>query len=118
MIYIGPGLYLFSPFTVPRLTIPTSATDLKFTPRLIRTLLCLRYNVVEKIKKFKEFEKKGQQYIVKPETKYVTGVTPGRSRTVTFTEFLPKISKDMTSKRGRGRPRGRGRGRGKNDANS
>lgn len=96
MIYIGPGLYLFSPFTVPSLTIPTSATNLIYTPRLIRTLLCLRYNIIKKMQKFKEFERKEEQRIMNPDTKYVTGVTPGRTRTVTFNEFLPKFSKEET----------------------
>ncbi|RGB22428.1 hypothetical protein C1646_748518 [Rhizophagus diaphanus] len=94
IIFIGPGLYLFSPFTVPALTIPTSNTNLKHAPRLIRTLLCLRYNTIEKIEKFNELEKEGQQRIVKPITKYATGVTPGRSRVVTFSQFLPKISRE------------------------
>ncbi|CAI2193034.1 19694_t:CDS:2, partial [Funneliformis geosporum] len=96
IIFIGPGLYLFSPFTVPALTIPTSNTNLKHAPRLIRTLLCLRYNTIEKIEKFNELEKEGQQRIVKPITKYATGVTPGRSRVVTFSQFLPKISRESS----------------------
>ncbi|CAG8786870.1 46542_t:CDS:2 [Gigaspora margarita] len=49
LIFIGPGLYLFAPFTIPALTIPTSDIDLNHVPRLIRTLLCLRYNLVENI---------------------------------------------------------------------
>ncbi|GBB89230.1 hypothetical protein RclHR1_15900006 [Rhizophagus clarus] len=48
IIYIGPGLYLFSPFTIPNLIIQTSATNLEHVPRLIRALLCLRYDVVKK----------------------------------------------------------------------
>ena len=80
LIFIGPGLYLFSPFTTPALTIPTSNTSLGHVPRLIRTLLCLRYNIIEKIEKFKELEKEGQQRIAKPtRTKYATGFTPGKS---------------------------------------
>ncbi|CAG8530259.1 16109_t:CDS:2, partial [Acaulospora colombiana] len=65
LIFIGPGLYLFAPFTIPVLTIPTSDIDLNHVPRLIRTLLCLRYNLVEKIKRFMEFRKEGQENIVK-----------------------------------------------------
>ncbi|CAG8528684.1 6202_t:CDS:2 [Funneliformis mosseae] len=78
------------PFTIPNLIIPTSATNLEHVPRIIRTLLCLRYNVVKKIEKFKKFERSGQRRIMKPITKYATGVSPGRLRTVTFAEFLPK----------------------------
>ncbi|CAG8666353.1 8682_t:CDS:2, partial [Dentiscutata erythropus] len=81
IIYIGPGLYLFSPFTIPNLIIPTSATNLEHVPRLIRTLLCLRYNIVKKIEKFKKFERSGQRRIMKPTTKYATGLSPGRLRT-------------------------------------
>ncbi|CAG8585502.1 1236_t:CDS:2, partial [Funneliformis mosseae] len=43
----------------------------------------------QKIKKFKEFERESQQRIVKPRIKYATGVTLGRSRVVTFSQFLP-----------------------------
>ncbi|RIA90127.1 hypothetical protein C1645_823748 [Glomus cerebriforme] len=46
MIFIGPGLYLFAPFTILALTIPTSTDNLEHVPRLIRALLCLRYNVL------------------------------------------------------------------------
>ncbi|RHZ89270.1 hypothetical protein Glove_16g112 [Diversispora epigaea] len=114
MIYIGPGLYFYSPFTVPSLIIPTSDTELEHTPRLIRTFLCLRFNVIEKIKRFKEFERRGYLRVMKPMTKYATGLTPERPRVVTFAQFLPKISKAITIKgeRGRGRGRGKGRGRG------
>ncbi|CAG8743219.1 1514_t:CDS:2, partial [Gigaspora rosea] len=90
IIYIGPGLYLFSPFTIPNLIIPTYATNLEHVPRLIRTLLCLRYNVIKKIEKFKKFKRSRQCCIMKPATKYATGLSPGRLRTVTFAEFLPK----------------------------
>ncbi|CAG8544051.1 2457_t:CDS:2 [Diversispora eburnea] len=68
MIYIGPGLYFYSPFTVPSLIIPTSDTELEHTPRLIRTFLCLRFNVIEKIKRFKEFERRGYLRVMKPMT--------------------------------------------------
>ncbi|CAG8634493.1 3089_t:CDS:2 [Funneliformis mosseae] len=107
MIFIEPGLYLFAPFTIPALTIPTFTDNLEHVPRLIRTLLCLRYNVLKEIKIFKNFSKEGQRYIAKPLTKYATGVTPGWHKAVTFAEFLPKISKEG-KKRGRGRGRGRG----------
>jgi hypothetical protein len=82
MIFIGPGLYLFAPFTVPALTIPTSTDNLEHVPRLIRTLLCLRYNVLKEVKTFKKFAKEGQKYIAKPLIKYATGVTPGRHKAV------------------------------------
>jgi hypothetical protein len=73
----------------------------------------LRYNVVKKIEKFKKFERSGQRRIMKPTTKYATGVSPGRLRTVTFAEFLPEeTSGNVTGGRGRGRGRGRGKGRG------
>ncbi|CAG8574694.1 6033_t:CDS:2, partial [Funneliformis mosseae] len=84
LIFIGPGLYLFAPFTIPVLTIPTSNTDLNHVPRLIRTLLCLQYNLVEKIKR--------------------------TQNAVTFAEFLPKISRGEgknVNSRGRGRSRDR-----------
>ncbi|KAF0555061.1 hypothetical protein F8M41_018104 [Gigaspora margarita] len=97
IIYIGPGLYLFSPFTIPNLIIPTYANNLEHVPRLIRTLLCLRYNVVEKIEKFKKFERSGQRRIMKPTTKYATGLSPYRLRTVTFAEFLPKETSSKKS---------------------
>lgn len=113
LIFIGPGLYLFAPFTIPVLTIPTSDTDLNHVPRLIRTLLCLRYNLVEKIERFIEFGKEGQENIAKSEPKYATGFTPGRRKAVTFAEFLPKISRGEGKKvNGRGRGRGRGCSRG------
>nr|CAG8479260.1 14874_t:CDS:2 [Entrophospora candida] len=32
MIFIGPGLYLFSPFTIPALVIPTSTDNLEHVP--------------------------------------------------------------------------------------
>ncbi|KAF0445970.1 hypothetical protein F8M41_002989 [Gigaspora margarita] len=35
IIFVGPGVYLFSPFTIPPLIIPTSADTLEHTPRLI-----------------------------------------------------------------------------------
>ncbi|CAG8492374.1 12243_t:CDS:2 [Acaulospora morrowiae] len=93
MIYIGPGLYLFPLFTVPNFIISTFTTGLGYAPRLIRTLLCLRYNIIKKIKKFKEFERKGQRYIMKPKTKYATGLIPGQSKVGMFAQFLSKISK-------------------------
>ncbi|CAG8511294.1 2177_t:CDS:2 [Acaulospora morrowiae] len=83
------GSYLFSPFTIPNPIILTSATNLEHVSRLIRSLLCLRDNVV-KIEKFKKFERSGQRRIMKPTTKYATGVSPGRLRTVTFAEFYLK----------------------------
>ncbi|CAG8562041.1 13856_t:CDS:10, partial [Acaulospora morrowiae] len=61
MIFIGPGLYLFSPFTIPALVISTSTGNLEHVPRLIRTLLCLRYNVLKEVRMFKKFAKEGQQ---------------------------------------------------------
>ncbi|CAG8725672.1 12947_t:CDS:1, partial [Funneliformis mosseae] len=76
------------------LTIPISNTNLEHAPRLIRTLLVLRYNIIKKIEKFKEFERESQQRIVKPRIKYATGVTPGRSRVVTFSQFLPIVLKE------------------------
>ncbi|CAB4434671.1 unnamed protein product [Rhizophagus irregularis] len=112
IIYIGPKLYLFAPFTVPSIIIPTSTANLSYTSRLIRTLLCLRFNIIKKIQEYKEFEIKAQQLTMNPGNKYVTGATPGRTRTVVFEEFLPKISRDNTrddTKRKRGRPRGRGK---------
>ncbi|CAG8596064.1 10215_t:CDS:2, partial [Diversispora eburnea] len=78
MIFIGSGLYLFSPFTIPTLTIPTFNINLKHAPRLIRTLLRLRYNIIKKIERFKEFAKEGQRRIAKPKIKYATGVTSER----------------------------------------
>ncbi|CAG8576194.1 6440_t:CDS:2 [Ambispora leptoticha] len=120
IIYIGPGLYLFSPFTDPNLIIPTSPFNLEHASRLIRTLLCLRYNAIKKIKSFRKFEKKCQRYIINPISKYATGFTPDRPQTVTLSEFLPKEEtsgkvdrnrKDNVT-RGRGRGRGRGKGRG------
>nr|CAG8571508.1 5864_t:CDS:2 [Entrophospora candida] len=60
LIFIGPGLYLFSPFTIPALTIPTSFINLEHAPRLVQTLLCLRYNIIKKIEWYKEFSKEGQ----------------------------------------------------------
>ncbi|KAF0457445.1 hypothetical protein F8M41_001210 [Gigaspora margarita] len=92
--------------------IPTSLDNLEHTPKLIRTLLCLRYNVIKKIEKFKKFEKEGQQHIIKPTTKYVTGFTPNRPRVVTFAEFLPNVSNEETNRQGN-TTRGRGRGRGR-----
>ncbi|RIB13493.1 hypothetical protein C2G38_2040932 [Gigaspora rosea] len=109
LIFIGPGLYLFAPFTIPAFTIPTSNIDLNHVPRLIRTLLCLRYNLVENIERFLEFKKEGQEKITKSQPKYATGLTPERQRTVTFAEFLPKILK-REEKKVRGRGKGRGRG--------
>ncbi|CAI2192580.1 7625_t:CDS:2, partial [Funneliformis geosporum] len=100
IIYIGPGLYLFSPFTMPNLIIPTSATNLEHVPRLIRTLLCLRYNVIKKIENFKKFERSGQRRIMKPTTKYATGFSPGRPRAVTFAEFLPKETSSNSNGQG------------------
>ncbi|KAF0475967.1 hypothetical protein F8M41_024480 [Gigaspora margarita] len=76
LIFIGPGLYLFAPFTIPALTIPTSDIDLNHVPRLIRTLLYLRYNLVENIERFTEFRKEGQENITKSKPKYATGFTP------------------------------------------
>ncbi|RHZ68231.1 hypothetical protein Glove_296g68 [Diversispora epigaea] len=49
------------------------------------------------IKRFKEFERKGYIRVMKPMTKYATGLTPERSRVVTFAQFLPK-AKAITSK--------------------
>ncbi|CAG8502440.1 2995_t:CDS:2 [Acaulospora morrowiae] len=80
LIFIGPGLYLFSPFTIPALTIPTSFTNLAHAPRLIRTLLCLRYNIIKKIELYKEFSKEGQQLITQAKTRYATGFSPNRSK--------------------------------------
>ncbi|CAG8645853.1 7969_t:CDS:2, partial [Dentiscutata heterogama] len=80
MIFIGPGLYLFSPFTIPALVISTSTGNLEHVPRLIRTLLCLRYNVLKEVRMFKKFAKEGQQRIAKPKIKYPTGVTPERPK--------------------------------------
>ncbi|CAG8569335.1 12583_t:CDS:2 [Acaulospora colombiana] len=57
MIFIGPGLYLFSPFTIPALVIPTSTDNLELVPRLIRTLLCLRHNVLKEVRMFEMFAK-------------------------------------------------------------
>ncbi|CAG8622025.1 5646_t:CDS:2 [Ambispora gerdemannii] len=108
MIFIGPGLYLFSPFTIPALVIPTSTDNLEHVPRLIRTFLCLRYNVLKEVRMFEKFAKEGQRHIAKPKTKYPTGVTPERPKAVTFAEFLPKISKEGERNRGRGRGRGWG----------
>ncbi|RGB28312.1 hypothetical protein C1646_767957 [Rhizophagus diaphanus] len=79
IIYIGPKLYLFLPFTVPSIIIPTSTANLSYTSQLIQTLLW---------------------------NKYITGASPGQTRTVVFEEFLPKISRDDT-KRKRGRPQGK-----------
>ncbi|CAG8587562.1 14378_t:CDS:2 [Acaulospora colombiana] len=107
MIFIGSGLYLFSPFTIPALVIPTSADNLEHVLRLIRTLLCLRYNVLKEVKMFEMFAKEGKRHITKPKTKYPTGVTPERPKAVTFAEFLPTISKGER-KRGRGHGRGGG----------
>ncbi|PKC12846.1 hypothetical protein RhiirA5_411303 [Rhizophagus irregularis] len=105
IIFIVPGLYIFSPFTFPALTIPTSNTNLGHAPRLIRTLLCLRFNIIKKIEMFKKFAKEGQQCYVNPRTKYATGITPGRLRVVTFAQFIPKVSKE-TSKVNSGKGRG------------
>ncbi|CAB4419258.1 unnamed protein product [Rhizophagus irregularis] len=70
--------------------------------------------VSEKIEKFKKFERESQQRIVKSRIKYATGVIPGRSRVVTFSQFLPIVLKENSEvSRGRGRGRGRGKGRGK-----
>nr|CAG8542386.1 9982_t:CDS:2 [Entrophospora candida] len=108
LIFIGPGLYLFSPFTIPALTIPTSFINLEHAPRLVRTLLCLRYNIIKKIKWYKEFSKERQRLIAKPKTKYATGFSPDWPKAVTFENFLPKISKETN--RGRGSMRGHGKG--------
>ncbi|CAI2184048.1 6230_t:CDS:2, partial [Funneliformis geosporum] len=105
---LGPDLYFFASFTIPVLMIPTSDTDLNHVPRLIRTLLCLRYNLVEKIKRFIEFRKEGQENITMSKPKYATRFTPGWRKAVTFAEFLPKISREEGKKvnsRGRGRSR-------------
>ncbi|CAB4375451.1 unnamed protein product [Rhizophagus irregularis] len=72
IIYIGPKLYLFAPFTVPSIIIPTSTANLSYTSRLIRTLLCLRFNIIKKIREYKEFEIKAQQLTMNPGNKYVT----------------------------------------------
>ncbi|CAJ0847541.1 5785_t:CDS:2, partial [Entrophospora sp. SA101] len=87
LIFIGPGLYLFSPFTIPAPTIPTSFINLEHAPRL-----------------------EGQRLIAKPKTKYATGFTPDRPKAVRFENFLPKISKETNRGRGRGSMRGRGKG--------
>ncbi|CAG8725082.1 16036_t:CDS:10, partial [Gigaspora margarita] len=55
MVFIGPGLYLFSPFTVPNLTIPSSPFELEHSPRLIRTLLYVRVAPVPGIVTFDKF---------------------------------------------------------------
>ncbi|CAG8659537.1 9886_t:CDS:2, partial [Ambispora gerdemannii] len=62
IIYIGPGLYLFSPFTDPNLIILTSPFNLEHS----------------------------QRYIINPTSKYTTGFTPDRPQIVTFSKFLPK----------------------------
>ncbi|CAG8438816.1 12628_t:CDS:2 [Acaulospora morrowiae] len=80
MIFNGPGLYLFSPFTIPALVIPTSTDNLELVPRLIRTLLCLRYNVLKEVRMFEMFAKEGKRRIAKSKTKYPTGVTPERPK--------------------------------------
>ncbi|RIA98849.1 hypothetical protein C1645_731408 [Glomus cerebriforme] len=100
MVYISPDLYLYFPFTVLNLLVLTSLDNLEHTPRLIWTLLCLRYNVIKKIEMFKKFEREEQQYIIKSTTKVMT-----------FAEFLPNVSKEETNKQGN-TTRGRGRGRG------
>ncbi|RHZ63252.1 hypothetical protein Glove_330g44 [Diversispora epigaea] len=56
LIYIGPGLYLYSPFTIPNLIIPTTPFNLQHAPRLIRTLLYLRHKIIKKIRSFQKFE--------------------------------------------------------------
>ncbi|CAG8649541.1 13067_t:CDS:2, partial [Acaulospora morrowiae] len=94
MIFIGPGLYLFSPFTIPALVISTSTDNLEHVPRLIRTLLCLRYNVLKEVKMFEKFKKEGQRRIAKPKTKYPTGVTPERPKAIPLTQngfYVPDI---------------------------
>ncbi|CAB4414256.1 unnamed protein product [Rhizophagus irregularis] len=58
MIYIGPGLYLFSPFMIPSLTIPTSAANLGYAAQLIHTLLCLRHNIIKKMQEYGELKEK------------------------------------------------------------
>jgi len=58
IIFIGPGLYFFSPFTIPALTIPTSKTNLEHAPRLIRTLLCLRYNIIKRSRGLRNLQRK------------------------------------------------------------
>jgi len=90
LIFIGPGLYLFAPFTIPALTIPTSDINLDHVPRLIRTLLCLRYNLIKKIEGFIKLRKEGQENITKSKTKYATGFTPDRQKAVTFANFCRK----------------------------
>ncbi|CAG8514404.1 10040_t:CDS:2 [Ambispora leptoticha] len=115
LIFIGPDLYLFAPFTIPVLTIPTSDIDLNHVPRLIRTLLCLQYNLVEKIKRFMEFRKEGQENIVKSKSKYATGFIPERRKAVTFAEFLSKILEKRKKVNSRERDHGRGHGRGIQD---
>nr|CAG8518465.1 15043_t:CDS:2 [Entrophospora candida] len=63
MIFIGPGLYLFSPFTIPALVISTSTDNLEHEVRM-----------------FEKFAKEGKRHIAKPKTKYPTGVTPERPK--------------------------------------
>ncbi|CAB5363223.1 unnamed protein product [Rhizophagus irregularis] len=72
MIYIGPGLYLFSPFMVPSLTIPTSAANLGYAAQLIQTLLCLRHNIIKKNARVWRIERKVQQLIMNQTNKYIT----------------------------------------------
>src|SRR5437667_6681144 len=94
MIFIGPGLYLFSPFTVPVLVIPTSTNNLGHAPRLIRTLLCLRYNILRKIEHFKKFVMESQSHSVNSRSKYATGLFPERSRYETFPGLLSNVSRE------------------------
>ncbi|CAG8517698.1 19146_t:CDS:2 [Racocetra fulgida] len=94
IIYIDPGLYLFALFTIPNLIIPTSATNLE-----------------HKIKQFKKFERSDQLRIMKHMSKYTTGLSPGRPRTVTFSEFLPKEpSSKVNSNVQRNVTKGKGKG--------
>ncbi|CAB4479102.1 unnamed protein product [Rhizophagus irregularis] len=72
IIYIGPGLYLFSPFMVPSLTIPTSAANLGYAAQLIQTLLCLRHNIIKKNARVWRIERKVQQLIMNQTNKYIT----------------------------------------------
>ncbi|CAG8628821.1 2134_t:CDS:2 [Dentiscutata erythropus] len=99
LIYIGPGLYIYSPFTIPNLIIPTTPFNLQHAPRLIRTLLYLRHKIIKTIRSFQEFEEIRQRSITNPTYRYPTGFTPDRFRTVTFKDFLPEESRKEASNR-------------------
>ncbi|CAG8716381.1 21473_t:CDS:2 [Gigaspora margarita] len=57
LIHIGPGLYLYSPFTIPNLIIPTTPFNLQHAPRLIHTLLYLRHKIIKTIRSFQRLER-------------------------------------------------------------